>query len=428
MSESETPSTERGGRDRRFLPRANAGRRAEDLHTAGGIGGDEEIENSDAKLQPIVHLCVLLCISIIGVGLISFGNARYAPMLFNTFAIENVAKHLATGSNYATFDLNINSRDLRRLHIANLSETPEVAVMGASHWQEGHADLLSERRFYNAHVHRDYYEDMLAVTEMFVSSDRLPKQLIITIRDNLFTPVENRTDFLWMAGIPDYRKAARRLGLQAHPYTKTIPIPLIRQRVSLALFRANLDRWTSAPVLPHVTSEVKLDSLDILLADGSIKWSKEHDTLFSQERARTEALAFADSKRNDPPQIDPEGVHAFETLLQFLQDKGVEVFLAHPPFNPLYYDALQDTPYMAGLEKIEALTRGFADKYGLKIVGGFNPHELGCGAELYIDAEHSNPQCLQNILTQYLELDEAARSSSASQILDFAGVSGDEVQ
>ena len=39
-------------------------------------------------------------------------------------------------------------------------------MLGASHWQEAHADLLPGRRFYNAHVHRDYYEDLLAVAEM----------------------------------------------------------------------------------------------------------------------------------------------------------------------------------------------------------------------------------------------------------------------
>ena len=428
MSKSASTDTDRNGRDRRFLPRANSGRRIEDVNTVGSIGGGEEIENSEKKAQPIIHLLVLLCISIAGVSFISMGNARYAPMLFSSAAIKNVAGTLATGSNYATFDLNINSRLLRRFHIASLRETPEIAVMGASHWQEGHANLLPERSFYNAHVHRDYYEDMLAVTEMFVSSGRLPKQLIITIRDNLFTPIGDRTDFLWMAALPDYRKMARRLGLPTHALTKTIPLPLIRERVSLALFRSNFNRWRTAPVLPHVTRSVKLDSLDILLADGSIKWSKEHDALFTRDRARKEALSFAADQRDNPPQIDPDGVHAIDTLLAFLQDQGVEVFLAHPPFNPLYYDALQGTPYMEGLEEVKVVTRDLAKKYGLKIVGGFNPHELGCGSELYIDAEHSGPQCLQNILTQYLKMDQAARSLSTPQILDVAGVGGGEVK
>ena len=154
-------------------------------------------------------------------------------------------------------------------------------------------------------------------------------------------------------------------------------------------------------------------ALDILLADGSIKWSRQHDALYTPAYIREKALTLAAKRRNDPPQIDPDGVVAIDRLLAFLQDRGVEVFLAHPPFNPLYYDAVQGSPYMEGLEGVKALTRELAEKYGLHIIGSFNPYDLGCSAEMYIDAEHSNPKCLQKILIQYFALDLSVRSSSA---------------
>ena len=265
---------ERGAGDRRFLPRADPGRRTGDTNTVGGIGVGNEIHDAEAKSRPLVHLLLLMTFSVVGLGLIWYGNARFAPLLFNAAAVEGVAATLASGSNYATFDLNINSRALRRAHIANLTETPEVAVLGASHWQEGHASLVPGKHFYNAHVHRDYYEDVLAVTEMFVSNSRLPKQLIITIRDNLFTPVAARTDFLWMQAIPDYGKMAKRLALPAYSWTQTMPLPQIREGFSLTTLHENAKRWVRARVLPHATSVGRLDSLDILLADGSIKWSR----------------------------------------------------------------------------------------------------------------------------------------------------------
>jgi hypothetical protein len=354
-----------------------------------------------------------LTFSIVGLGLIWLGNARFAPLLFNAYAVEEVAATLGSGSNYATFDLNINSRVLRSAHIANLKETPDVAVMGASHWQEGHANLVPGKHFYNAHVHRDYYEDVLAVTEAFVSNSRLPKQVIITIRDNFFTPVAERTDFLWMQAIPDYREMAKRLGLPTRSWTETLPLRQIREGFSLATLHANAKRWVRARILPHVTKARKLESLDILLADGSIKWSRQHDALFTSAYARESALAFAAERRNQPPQIDPDGVAAVDRLLAFLQDRGVEVFLAHPPFNPIYYDAVQGSPYMEGLERIETLTVALAAKYGLHIIGSFNPYDLGCGAELYIDAEHSNPTCLQKILKQYAAWDLSVQYLSA---------------
>ncbi len=393
---------ERTGVDRRFLPRSNPGRRAQDDPNLAAAKDDQEAAQF---LQPLVHIGLLLVFSILGLGLIFYGNARFAPLLFDRSAVKDVAKTLATGKNYATFDLNIESRTLRRAHIHSLAKVPDVAVIGASHWQEAHSDLLPDRDFYNAHVHRDYYEDVLAVTEMFVSADRLPRRLIITIRDNYFTPVADRTDFLWMPAIPYYRVMAEQLGIPMHSWFDTIPLPHIRQAVSLALLRAHAKRWNEAPDLPHATSAEKHDSLDILLSDGSIKWSRKHDALFSADYARARALEFAEQRRDDPPKIDPFGVATVDRVLAFLSEQGVEVILAHPPFNPIFYDAVRGSPYEAGLEKVKEETRALAAKYGLPIIGSFSPYDLGCGAELYIDAEHSNPRCLKKVLDQYASLD-----------------------
>ena len=158
-----------------------------------------------------------------------------------------------------------------------------------------------------------------------------------------------------------------------------------------------------------MTQVEKHPTLDILLSDGSIAWSDKHDALFTRELAKEKALSFAAQRRNDPPQVDPQGVIAIERLLQFLQDRGVEVFLAHPPFNPIYWDAVQNSPYIDGLAEIEALTRRLASQFGLNVIGSFNPYDLGCRAEVYIDAEHSNPSCLKKVLDQYIALDASRR-------------------
>ncbi len=399
-----TSPAERADSDRRFLPRAIPGRREEDLSRTKFFGADTGPKERHQERRPLFHLFVLSVTFVVGLSFIILGNVRFAALLFFPPHIEAVGKVLASGMNYATFDLNIESRRLRHAHIANLPRTPEVAVLGASHWQEAHAGLVPERDFYNAHVHRDYYEDVLAVTEMFVRNNRLPAQMIITIRDNLFTPVEARTDYLWIPAIPYYWDMAQRLDLQSSPWVDAVPLPQIQAAISLSELRANFSRWTDAEIRPHVTAATKHNSLDILLLDGSIAWSHAHDAFFTAERARQEALAFAAQRRNDPPRIDPRGVAAIDRLLEFLQDRGVEIYLAHPPFNPVYYDALRGTPYMDGLARIEGLTRSLAEKYGIQVIGSFNPHTIGCREEMYIDAEHSNPKCLQKVLDEYRAL------------------------
>ena len=322
-------------------------------------------------------------------------------MLFDNDLLDRVARAHVNGQNFGVFDLNINIRDLREATIARMPEVPELVVLGASHWQEAHVNLMPDKQFYNSHVHRDYYEDMLGVTEMWVRHNKLPKEMIITIRDNLLTPIADRKDFLWLPGIKYYREFAARIGLKPHNNWETLPTNTWRELLSLPILYSQARRQLTANVQPHATSERYFDSLDTLLPGGSILWSREHQDIFTQERARSEALAFAHSRRNDPPKIDPIGVAHLEALFEYLRKEGVKITLAHPQFNPIFWEAVQGSPYMEGLQDVKELTKHWSRKYGFPIIGGFAPESVGCTADMYIDAEHGNSTCLGMLLSQY---------------------------
>lgn len=400
--------------DRRLLPRAERGRRETD-RAATELVDERQGIRQQLEERPGAYFTLLAAAFVIGLLAIRHANMTLAPLLYDQERIAQVASHLSDGRNYATYDLNVEMRGVRRESIRHLDRTPQVAVLGASHWQEGHAELAPSVDLYNAHVHRDYYEDPLAVVGMMIEAGRLPPQLIITIRDNLFTPVAERTDFLWLPAIPDYRRMARRLGIEPHPIDETLPMPQLRQSLSLILLKANIERWWSAPVQPQPTADRRHPTLDLLLPDGSIIWSDSHRASYTPESAIQKALSFAQEKRNSPPMIDPIGVDTIDRLLTYLAARDVEVYLAHPPFNPVYFDAVRGSPYAAGLERIEQLTRDLAAKHGLEIIGSFDPAEVGCSSEQYIDAEHANPTCLANIINEFVELDLKKRAARASQ-------------
>ncbi len=361
-------------------------------------------ENLASSRQAVRYVISFVVLAAAGMIAIWQANTYFSPTLFDQKLIDEIAETHIAGKNFGVFDLNLNIRDLRNATIARMAKAPEAVVLGASHWQEAHGDLVTGKDFYNSHVHRDYYEDMLAVTEMYTRHNKMPKEMIITIRDNLFTPIKHRTDFLWLPGIKYYRKMAERLGLNAHSYWETLPVNTWRELVSLPLLWGQASRQITASVQPHATSERHFDALDTLLPGGSILWSGEHRRLFTHARAQKEELALANARRNDPPRIDTKGVEQIEALLTFLTDRGVKITLAHPPFNPIFWEAVQDSPYMDGLDKVRALTKGWAEKYNLPIVGGFDPATVGCTSDMYIDAEHSNPKCLGMLLGQYNRL------------------------
>jgi hypothetical protein len=354
-----------------------------------------------------LYALALMMLTVAGVGGVWNGNQIYGPEMYATNGMVPAAEAFAVGNNYAVFDLNLNIRRLKEETIMRLPKTPDVAILGASHWQEAHAGLLPDYNFFNAHVHRDYWEDLLGVTEMLVSQNRLPKKLIISIRDMQFTPLADRKDFLWEPGIPYYRAMADRLGIEKQDYWKSLPFNRMRALFSLSMLFDNFTRWYNAEEHPHASAERQFEALDTLLPDGSIVWSTKHMHLFTQERARKEAISLAESRINSPPKIDPQGVAAFEKLLDFLKAQGVSVYLINPPFNPIYYERIQGTPYAEGLAKIEALMKKLSTDRNLPLIGGFNPHSVGCEASMYIDAEHSNAKCLKKLLDQFAALDRA---------------------
>ena len=360
-----------------------------------------------AGIGPAIYAVVSFLLIIAGVAAVWHWNQRFAGEMYDDEGLRPAAEAFAKGQNYAVFDLNLNIRRLRDMHVGMLAETPDVMILGASHWQEANAGLVKDMKFYNAHVHRDYWEDMLGVTEILVRHNRLPKRVIISVRDNLFTPMAARKDFLWEPGIPYWRAMAARLGIETEPVWQSLPYQRLRERVSISMLFTNLTRWYNASEHPHATTDVHFKGLDTLLPDGSIVWSADHLNIFTPERARREALAFAEKRLNSPPMVEERGVAAFEKLLDFYKDKGVTVYFVQPPFNPIYYDHVEGSPYKEGLTKIEDLTRDIARRHGITIIGGFNPHKVGCDASMYIDAEHSNARCLQKIFDEFSALERA---------------------
>ena len=382
---------------RRFLPRENSGRRDVDIDGHSLLPAVED-EDLVPRGTPASYLFLLLAIIVIGTVSIRAINVILAPMLFDEAKINSVARAITHSTGYATYDLNIETRQLRREHIRNLPEAPEIAVMGASHWQEAHGAIMPGVSFYNAHVHRDYFEDIVAVASWFIKYDKLPKKLVISIRDNQFTAPRDRTDFLWVPVLPDYRKAAPMFGLTPHEVYRNGLTPQLRQTLSFPLLVAHAERYLDAPEQPHVSGAPSHETLDMLLSDGAIYWSASHRDEFTVERMRAESEALTAGKVNNPPTFDPEGVLAVDTVLGYLREAGVELYLAHPPYNPLVWDAVQGTPYMEGLQQIEELVQAMARRHDIPIIGSFNPYDVGCTADMYIDGEHSSPTCLGMIL------------------------------
>ena len=362
-----------------------------------------EVEKITWGIGSIGYTAMFMAVFLVGMCTIWYENQKFAPEMYADGGMAPAAEAHANNQNYAVFDLNINIRALREEQLKRMTKTPDVIILGASQWQEAHKNLLRGVDFYNAHIHRDYWEDLPGMVELLTRYNRLPKKLIIAIRDRQFKPLSARQDWLWEPGIPNYRAMTQRLGIETESYIKTLPYHRAQALISLPMLFENVTRWFNAPVYPGPTIANRMATMDLLLPDGSIEWSTQKKAqVFTPQRTASEVDTFVKANINDPPLVDQKGVEAFVAVLDYLKAKGVSVYLVNPPFNPDFYDRIQGTPYADGLARIQALVNTIATEHDLPLIGSFNPHKVGCTADMYIDAEHSNPTCLQKIFDEFL--------------------------
>jgi hypothetical protein len=368
-----------------------------------------------ARREHLGHVQYLLAVSAVVVTLLTaLAAANYVlnPYLYSPGYKADVAAAFERGSNFAVFDLNFDMRALRREHIARMQVSPEVVVLGGDQWQEAHAGLMPHVRFYNAHVHRDYADDILAVTELLVRHERLPRTMIIAIRDRTFSPAASRPDWWWQFFLPEYRAMANRIGAEPVRWTETFSAAYLRELLSFRLFRARFGRWLTADAVPGPTRETTLDAMDLLLPDGSIQRSRHHQAMFGREFAMADATQAVAQRKNDALPIDNRAVEALDRLIGFLRAQRVRVVLAHAPLHPAFYEQLAGTPYGEGLARVAATADKLAGKHGLEVVGSFDAHDVGCTASMFSDREHAKADCLRRIIGD-LTAEVPARGQSA---------------
>ncbi|HEX2727273.1 MAG TPA: hypothetical protein VHN20_15745 [Beijerinckiaceae bacterium] len=356
-----------------------------------------------ARREHLGHVQYLLAVAAVVATLLSaLAAANYAlnPYLYSPGYKADVAAAFERGSSFAVFDLNFDMRALRREHIARMQVTPDVVVLGGEQWQEAHAGLMPHVRFYNAHVHRDYAEDILAVTELLVRHERLPRTMIIGIRDRTFSPPATRADWWWKFFLPEYRAMANRIGAEQFRWTETLSAAYLRELLSFRLFRTRFGRWLTADAMPGPTRETTLDDMDLLLPDGSIQWSRRHQALFGPDFAMADVTQAATRRKNDVLPIDDRAVEAMDRLIGFLRGQGVRVVLAYAPLHPALHEQLAGTPYREGLARIAATVEKLSDRHGLEVVGSFDARAAGCMASMFIDGEHANADCLRRLIGQ----------------------------
>jgi hypothetical protein len=329
---------------------------------------------------------------------IAAANRHFDPLNFSGAGQAVAARHLEDGRNLTVHDPNFDFRGLRREHIRLMTRTPDVIAFAGSRFELARSDLFPDKTFYNAFVHSDYMEDLLAFTELLRANGRLPKTLVLSVRFATFLPVEARSDEEWKMFWPEYRAMADRLGLPKVPLSDNLPLAHWGQTFSMSLLKRQIALRLTADEMPGPTTDQTHPKFDVIRTDGSLVFSAAHQGSFTADAARAEALGRAKkvSERKAWP-VDAERMAMLVPLLQFLRQNDVNVAIAITPHHPAYWNALVDKPYGKTLASIEAQVGKIATDNGAVLVGSFDPAKAGCEEKNFRDYIHLDEACLQKV-------------------------------
>ena len=348
-------------------------------------------------------LVVFIAIAAAFLLLVAVLNVIFDPLNFDRFAQARVAEQLTTGHNVAVYDPNLDFRALRRESIARMTSTPDVVIFAGSRFQEARPDYFngSGYTFYNAFVHNDYFEDLVAITQLLEANGRLPKTLVLSVRFNSFNTIGSRETEEYKNFSGEYARLAPRIGAPALSPLEGLPFRFWSNLFSLQLLAHNVQR-AMAPheTAPGPTAADTLPTLDVLRADGSLGFSRKHGAPTSRESSRADAVARGEQARAWGWTADPARVDAFGRLLEHLRAHGTRVVVAIMPHHPVFWQTIRGSEFGTGMARLEQQTRALGAQHGATVVGSFDPAVAGCNEATFRDYIHFDTSCLKGVFAK----------------------------
>jgi hypothetical protein len=354
--------------------------------------------SASAPARPWRAAAVFAAVTAIVFGAVAALNARLDPLTYDGAQQAAMAAAMDDGHDVAIADPNIDWRALRSRAFARMTRTPDVILFGGSRWQEATADVAPGKRFYNAFVTNDFFDDIVALTGGLYRTHHLPRTLILSVRFFSFGYLDRHDPVWWTTFSPEYRDLSQRLGVPAHSWDDSVAVGKYSHLLSAGAAWDRLARGGLGDPAWEITGQQHLAHRHVVGADGALRFSQDHLDALTPQAVEQDALQSAADDRARRIHIDRPLLGQLASLLRFLKSQGVQVVLVQTPFHPAYFRAIQGSPYLSDVQAIERDTRQVAEENGALTAGGLDSAALGCAATDYRDFNHASDRCLAKVL------------------------------
>ena len=292
-----------------------------------------------------------------------------------------------------------NDRKLLLACLTKQKEAKEVIVAGSSRVMNFDHTMFGTDSFYNTALSESTVYDLLAVAGVLEQNDRMPKKIIIGVDAFLFNASHNNDRWMELEDYAVYMESQLENAGYAASGTVIGDSDAIEARQTQK-FKMNTGRdnskWLSLDYFRYnVTLLPKNKRFEVTYTsdweteqylkhyDGSIAYQRslrEVDVKDVEELTRQSIEEHVIYRLTDFDEIDGRSMELFSALIDYLQDRGVEVILYLPPYSPMMYNYIESDEQYRIVYQVEETIREMAVCKQVALYGSYDP--AGSGLEM----------------------------------------------
>lgn len=279
----------------------------------------------------------------------------------------------------------------------------DVIVVGSSRTMQVRSWMFPGRTFFNNSLSRASVGDLIAIYEVYVQRNMEPSTLVLGV-DPWMLNAEFKQQ-RWGALDSEYEDGAERLGVSvkrpnAYRWLRSYRVYL--ELLSPSYFQASL-RSTGAGQGYYPVGRRDVDGLEhcVRLSDGSLVYDRAKRSKTADEVRREAIEGFIPDKWDVMAgfrRLDPTLCSMLDALVAFVARRGTKVVLVLTPFHPAAYQKLMGSASRDAVLAAQDYCVSLAHQSGATIVGSYDPADLRCTDEDFLDRTHPNDACMARIV------------------------------
>lgn len=318
---------------------------------------------------------------------------------------KSAAESIMAGNETFIGSGNADERVMREYMIKNMPHDTSTLTFGSSTAFGIRQEQVGNEPYYNLALSGSNFYDILSQFGLLEINDIQYDRVIITVDTYFFDESKYSMRNPEMKVYADYMIDCLNDRSPVPPSdAPTNYRKLFEQAFSATYFQSSIDfiRSNNSVILPQKRWGVvdsSTEDLQHYLPDGSLVYGIGYRSKTVEDVINHANSYDIESEFSKGEHISENSKDIFEKLIDYLDNRDVEIVFYICPLAPTLWDRIQndeEADQYFILDEMEIFAHEVAERYGIRITGSFNPYNIGIQDDDFWDSRHIRHERLDN--------------------------------